>query len=72
MWLPSAVRRRRHTVGGTGSEPLNRWRIVHLTAARNERVIAVFERTATSPSLGKRTEIHIRDTLGVQLTRKPA
>ena len=61
-----------HAVGGTEQEPLNRWRIVHLTGARDERLIAVFERMTASPWLAEHTEIYIRDTLGIQLTRKPA
>jgi hypothetical protein len=60
-----------HAVGGTESRPLNRWRIVHLTAARDERLIALFERMAASPWLAEHTEIYIRDILGIQLTRKP-
>jgi hypothetical protein len=61
-----------HAVSGTEQEPLNRWRIVHLTDARDERLIAVFERMTASPWLAEHTEIYIRDTLGIQLTRKPA
>jgi len=61
-----------HAVGGTEQQPLNRWRIVHLTDARDERLIAVFERMTASPWLAEHTEIYIRDTLGIQLSRKPA
>jgi hypothetical protein len=61
-----------HSVGGTESQPLNRWRIVHLTDARDERLMAVFERMAASPWLAEHTEIYIRDNLGIELTRKPA
>jgi hypothetical protein len=60
-----------HAVGGTESQPLNRWRIVHLTDARDQRLITVFERMVASPWLAEHTEIYIRDTLGIQLTRKP-
>ena len=60
-----------HAVGGTDSQPLNRWRIVHLTTARDERLMAVFEGMAASPWLAEHTEIYIRGTLGIQLTRKP-
>jgi hypothetical protein len=61
-----------HSVGGTDSQPLNRWRIVHLTDAGDERLMAVFERMAASPWLAEHTEIYIRDDLGIELTRKPA
>jgi hypothetical protein len=60
-----------HSVGGTGGQPLNRWRIVHLTEAPDERLIAVFEQMAASPWLAEHTEIYVRDTLGIELTRKP-
>jgi hypothetical protein len=58
-----------HSVGGTEPQPLNRWRIVHLTDARDQRLIAVFEHMAASPWLAEHTEIYIRDNLGIQLTR---
>ena len=61
-----------HSVGGTDSQPLNRWRIVHLTDARDDQLLAVFEHMAASPWLAEHTEIYIRDTLGIQLSRKPA
>jgi len=38
-----------HSVGGTELRPLNRWRIVHLTDAVDERLIERFERMAASP-----------------------
>jgi AcrR family transcriptional regulator len=59
-----------HSAGGTESQPLNRWRIVHLTGAPDERLIAMFEHMAASPWLAEHTEIYIRDTLGIQLTRR--
>ena len=61
-----------HAVGGTESQPLNRWRIVHLTDARDQRLTAVFRPMGASPWLAEHTEIYIRDTLGIQLARKPA
>ncbi len=60
-----------HSVGGTESRPLNRWRIVHLTGAVDERLIAVFEHMAASPWLAEHTEIYVRENLGIKLTRKP-
>jgi len=62
-----------HSVGGgSESQPLNQWRIVHLTEAPDDRLTAVFEHLAVSPWLAEHTEIYIRHDLGIQLTRKPA
>ena len=60
-----------HSAGGTERQPLNGWRIVHLTTARDDRLMAVFEHMAAGPWLPEHTEIYIRDTLGIELTRKP-
>lgn len=61
-----------HSVGGGESQPLNQWRIVHLTEAIDGRLTAVFEHMAASPWIPEHTEIYIRHDLGIQLTRKPA
>ena len=61
-----------HSVGGTETQPLNRWRIVHLTEGVDDRLITVFENMAASPWLADHTEIYIRDDLGIELTRSPA
>lgn len=61
-----------HSVGGSESQPLNQWRIVHLTEAIDDRLTAVFEHMAASPWIAEHTEIYIRHDLGIQLTRKPA
>ncbi len=58
-----------HSVGGTELQPLNRWRIVHLTDAPDERLIEGFDHMAASPWLAEHTEIYIRDNLGIELTR---
>jgi hypothetical protein len=60
-----------HSVGGTEQQPLNRWRIVHLTDAPDGRLIEGFERMASNPWLAEHTEIYIRDNLGVELARNP-
>jgi len=60
-----------HAVSGPESQPLNRWRIVHLTRTRDQRLIAVFKPMGASPWLAEHTEIYIRDNLGIELTRKP-
>src|SRR6266571_2765533 len=56
-----------HSVGGTELQPLNRWRIVHLTDALDERLIEGFERMARNPWLAEHAEIYIRDNLGIEL-----
>jgi hypothetical protein len=61
-----------HSVGGTESQPLNRWRIVHLTDASDTRLLEIFAHMAASPWLAEYTEIYIRHNLGIELTRKPA
>jgi len=58
-----------HSVGGTELRPLNRWRIVHLTDALDERLIEGFEGMARNPWLAEHTEIYIRGNLGIELTR---
>jgi hypothetical protein len=60
-----------HAAGGSESQPLNRWRIVHLTETLDNRLTAVFERMAASPWLAEHTEIYIRENLGIDLTRNP-
>lgn len=59
-----------HSVGGTESQPLNLWRIVHLTDAPDSRLTAVFDRLATIPWLPEFVEIYIRDVLGIAITRR--
>jgi hypothetical protein len=61
-----------HSVGGSEPQPLNQWRIIHLTQATDKRLTAVFDHIGTSPYLAEHTEIYIRRNLGIQLTRKPA
>jgi hypothetical protein len=58
-----------HSVGGTEQQPLNRWRIVHLTEAVDDRLTAVFEHMAADPWLPGHTEIYIRGNLGIELAR---
>jgi len=58
-----------HSVGGAETQPLNRWRIVHLTSAPDRRLIAAFDRIAANPWLPEFIEIYIRDVLGIALSR---
>jgi hypothetical protein len=47
-----------HSVGGTEQQPENRWRIIHLTKAIDERLTAAFEHMAAhrgSPSTPRST-----------------
>jgi hypothetical protein len=59
-----------HSVGGTENQPLNLWRIVHLTDAPDSRLITTFDRLATIPWLPEFIEIYIRDVLGIALNRR--
>jgi hypothetical protein len=58
-----------HSGGGTEQQPENRWRIIHLTKAIDERLTAVFEHMAADPWLLEHAEIYIRHNLGIELTR---
>jgi len=60
-----------HAVGGTEMQPLNRWRIVHLTGQTDDRLIDRFGQMATDAWLPEFIEIYIRRDLGIELTRKP-
>jgi len=59
-----------HAVGGTETQPLNLWRIVHVTDEPDSRIVAVFDRIAANPWLPEFIEIYIRDVLGIPLTRR--
>jgi hypothetical protein len=58
-----------HSVGGTERQPVNRWRIVHLTGTADDRLTAVFEHMAADPWLPGHTETYIRHNLGIELAR---
>ncbi|WP_309112823.1 hypothetical protein [Saccharothrix sp.] len=59
-----------HGAGGTQDQPLNLWRIVHLTDAVDTGLLRVFDRMAENPWLPEFVEIYVRDVLGVGLTRR--
>lgn len=59
-----------HSVGGTETQPLNRWRIVHLTEAPDSRFADVFDRIAADPYLPGYVEVYIRDVLNTGLARR--
>jgi len=59
-----------HSVGGTETQPVNLWRVVHLTDVPDGRLVAVFDRIAANPWLPEYVEIYLRDVLGIALTRR--
>ncbi|MEV4320535.1 hypothetical protein [Actinocrispum sp. NPDC049592] len=60
-----------HWVEGDEDDPINRWRIVHLTGAPDPALAGVFDAMAASPYLRDFVEVHIRTVLGRTLTRVP-
>jgi hypothetical protein len=59
-----------HSVGGTETEPLNLWRIVHRSTAPDDRLVAAFARIEANPRLPEYIEIYVRDVLGIALARR--
>lgn len=59
-----------HSVGGSEIRPLNRWRIVHLTRAVDDRLLEVFSSMAQEVWLPEYIEIYIRRDLDVELSRR--
>jgi len=59
-----------HSVGGSETRPLNRWRIVHLTRAVDDRLLQVFSGMAQEVWLPEYIEIYIRRDLDVELSRR--
>lgn len=60
-----------HSVGGSEQQPLNRWRIVHLTTEEDPAMLALFENMGRDPYLPVFVEVHIREVLGITtVTRK--
>ncbi|ALG13378.1 hypothetical protein [Kibdelosporangium phytohabitans] len=60
----------RHWVDGDENEPLNRWRILHLTNRPDQQTIDFFAELGQNPYLRDFIEVHIREVLGYRLTRK--
>jgi hypothetical protein len=58
-----------HAVGGTDTQPLNLWRIVHLTPAKDD-VLAQRQVTAMADVLRQFTAIYVERELGRKLTRR--
>lgn len=61
-----------HSVGGDEEQPLNRWRIVHLTDGTDSRLKERFKQMARDPWLPEFVEIYIRHDLGIPLSRRGA
>jgi hypothetical protein len=59
-----------HSVGGEESQPLNRWRIVHLTDGPEHRLVERFTLMANDVWLPEFIEIYIRSDLKIKLTRR--
>lgn len=56
-----------HAVGGRDAAPLNLWRIVHLTEARDERLIKRFENFRDPARLPEYIAIYFQHQLGIEL-----
>ncbi|GLY41888.1 hypothetical protein Amsp01_079110 [Amycolatopsis sp. NBRC 101858] len=59
-----------HSVGGPEDAPLNRWRIVHLTAEPDPSLAAAFDELANDRYLRVFIEVHLRRDLGRELVRR--
>jgi hypothetical protein len=57
-----------HVATGTEAQPLNEWRMVHLTDAPNQQLMDQFAKSA-SVYLPPFLEVYIRDVLNIELTR---
>ncbi len=59
-----------HSVDGDESQPLNRWRIAHLTDRLEHRLTERFTLMANDAWLPEFIEIYIRNDLDIKLTRR--
>lgn len=59
-----------HSVSGEESQPLNRWRIVHLTDKPDQKLIERFTLMANDKWLPEFIEIYFRKVLNIELTRR--
>lgn len=60
-----------HAVGGTEARPLNRWRIVHLTDGRDERLVERFAQIGSASGLPEFIERYIERDLQMGMTPYP-
>lgn len=61
-----------HCAVGPEEEPVNTWRIVHLTQGADESLTEVFDKIGNTTYLRLFNEVYIREDLGKVLTRKDA
>ena len=59
-----------HSVGGDETQPLNEWRIVHLTERLEHKLVERFTLMANDVWLPEFIEIYIRSDLNIKLTRR--
>lgn len=59
-----------HGVGGTEDNPLNTWRIVHLTNGKNDELTKKFETYRDLTTLPKYVEVYIEKDLGIAIEKK--
>ncbi len=60
-----------HSVGGTDSHPLNLWRIVHLTAEKDDELIErQLAHAGTAEWLREFVAIYVKKDLGIKLTHQ--
>jgi hypothetical protein len=57
-----------HVATGTETQPLNEWRMVHLTDGPNQQLLDQFAKSE-SVYLPQFVEVYIRDVLNIELTR---
>ncbi|KAI8716632.1 hypothetical protein NCS52_00957400 [Fusarium sp. LHS14.1] len=59
-----------HCAVGSEQNPVNTWRIVHLTEGRDGDLVKAFDVMMRSPFLRQFNEVYIREDMGRQLVRK--
>ncbi|MCE7011095.1 hypothetical protein LWC34_51075 [Kibdelosporangium philippinense] len=59
-----------HWVEGEENEPINRWRMVHVTDQPDQAMIDFFAEMGRDVYLRDFIEVHIREVLGYQISRK--
>jgi hypothetical protein len=58
-----------HSVAGPAGDPLNLWRIVHLTPAPDPAITELFDELGRAPYLRVFVEVYLREVLHADLTR---
>ena len=59
-----------HSVKGTEENPVNGWRIVHLTKSKDQKLISQFKQLFDSKQLPGYIEIYIKNDLKIPLSRQ--